>query len=113
MKMDETEFVTPPAHVNFRAKKLFGCGEMKDASLAFIGENGGGPMECHTHSHDHLFIVSRGEARVILGDETRIIKENESILVRGDIPHSVWNNAAGECVIIGINIENERGFENE
>lgn len=105
------EFFTPPEHVNFHAKRLYGEGKIKDISLAFAGEGGGGPVECHTHLHDHFFIVTKGSAKVVTGDEIKIINENESILVKGDIPHSVWNNSGSECVIIGISLE--RGLENE
>ena len=59
------DFMTPPKHVNFRAKKLFGeMGRIVDGSVAYIELNGGGPTELHTHEHNHLFIVTEGEARI-------------------------------------------------
>lgn len=63
-------FMVPPNHVNFEAKKLFGNvgGEIIDGSIAYISLRGGGPTEMHTHSHNHLFIVVRCEARVLLDD---------------------------------------------
>ena len=70
--------MTPPKHVNFRAKKLFGeMGRIVDGSVAYIELNGGGPTELHTHEHNHLFIVTEGEARIQLGDETVIIHKDE------------------------------------
>ena len=40
--------MTPPKHVNFRAKKLFGeMGRIVDGSVAYIELNGGGPTELH------------------------------------------------------------------
>lgn len=99
-------FMTPPAHVNFEAKKLFGSmGEIIDGAIAYMKLNGGGPTEKHTHQHNHLFIVVKGEARVELGDETVIIHENESFLVNGSIPHSVWNNQEKETVMVGISVK--------
>lgn len=57
--------MTPPKHVNFRAKKLCGAvGNIVDASVAYIDLNGGGPTEPHTHEHNHLFIVTEGEAPI-------------------------------------------------
>ncbi len=100
------DFMTPPNHVNFKAKKLFGeCGKIKDGAIAYVLPKGGGPVEKHSHSHNHLFIVTKGEAKVLLGDEEVIIKENESFLVKGTIPHSVWNNTDSETVMIGITVE--------
>ena len=40
------DFMTPPKHVNFHAKKLFGeMGRIVDGSVAYIELNGGGPTE--------------------------------------------------------------------
>lgn len=45
------------------------------------------------------------QAKVLLDKEEVIIKENEAFLVEGRIPHSVWNNAESETVMIGISVE--------
>lgn len=100
------EFITPPNHINFKAKKLFSdCGKIIDGSVAYISLNGGGPVEQHTHEHNHLFIVVKGESKVLLADKIVIIKENESFLVKGSIPHSVWNNSDNETIMIGITVK--------
>ena len=100
------DFMTPPKHVNFRAKKLFNSieGKIDDGAVAYMELNGGGPIELHTHGHDHLFIVTEGEAKVLLGDEEVIIHKDEAFLVKGTIPHSVWNNINGITKMIGITI---------
>ena len=60
--------MTTPKDVNFQAKKLFGAaGEVLDGSIAYIAPKGGGPTEQHTHEHDHLFSVVKGEAKVLRG----------------------------------------------
>ncbi|MGN0621087.1 MAG: cupin domain-containing protein [Porcipelethomonas sp.] len=101
-----SEFITPPEHVNFRAKRLFGeMGRITDGSVAYIRPEGGGPLKKHTHKHDHLFIVTKGEARILLGDKEIIVKKDESFLVEGKIPHSVWNNTDEETVMIGITVK--------
>lgn len=100
------DFITPPNHVNFRAKKLFGeTGTIIDGSIAYIDLDGGGPMELHTHEHNHLFIVTKGEAKIKLADREVIVKKDESFLVEGKIQHSVWNNIQGETVMIGISLK--------
>ncbi len=98
-----SKFFTPPNHINFKAKRLFNdCGKIIDGSIAYISLNGGGPVKQHTHEHNHLFIVVQGEAKILLADKTIIIKKNESFLVNGKIPHSVWNNCNNETIMIGI-----------
>lgn len=100
------EFITPPNHEKFVVKKLFeSIGEIIDGSIAYIDLNGGGPKEKHAHEHNHLFIVTEGEAKILLGDEEIIVKKDESYLVDGKIPHSVWNNNAGKTVMIGISVK--------
>lgn len=100
------EFIIPPKHINFKAKKLFGeMGKIIDGSIAHIGLNGGGPSELHTHEHDHLFIVTEGEAKILLGDDEVTVGKNEAFLVKGCIPHSVWNSDEGETVMIGISVK--------
>ena len=55
------DFVTPPGHVNFKAKKLFGeMGKIIDGSISYIDLQGGGPEEMHTHEHNHLFLLKKG-----------------------------------------------------
>ena len=99
-------FMTPPNHVHFLAKKLFAdVGEIIDGSIAYLEKDGGGPAERHTHVHNHLFIVVKGEAKIIMGDETVIVKENESYFVDGSIPHSVWNNLSETTIMIGISVK--------
>ena len=56
------------------------------------------------HNTDHLFIVVSGEAKVLLDGEEAVIPENGSLLVKGNIPHSVWNNTDRETVMIGITV---------
>lgn len=100
------QFITPPNHVNFLAKNLFGeMGHIINGSIAYINLNGGGPTTKHTHEHNHLFIVTEGEARVEFEEETVIIHKNEAYLVKGSRLHSVWNNSKGETVMIGITLK--------
>jgi mannose-6-phosphate isomerase-like protein (cupin superfamily) len=104
VKMEE--FLSVPYHTNFKAKRLFtNGGRINDCLLAIIGPNGGGPEHNHTHDHDHIFIVTKGQAKIIYGDETIILNEYESCSVKGDVPHSIWNNVDSETIMIGISIK--------
>ena len=101
-----SEFMTPPNHINFKAKKLFGeMGQIIDGAIAYVDLNGGGPTELHTHEHNHLFIVTQGEAKILLEDKEVIVGRDEYVLVEGQIPHSVWNNSDSETVMIGISVK--------
>ncbi len=99
-----------PKHVNFEAKKLFdNMGEIIDGSIAYINMKGGGPTEQHTHDHDHLFIVVKGEAKALLEDNEVLIHQDEAFLVKGTIPHSVWSAQDEETVMIGISVKSDPG----
>ncbi len=70
------EFFTPPQHIGFKATKLYEqSGNIKDISLAYVDKDGGGPVRAHTHAHDHLFTVIEGEAKIVLKDESVIVKK--------------------------------------
>ena len=100
------EFITPPEHIHLLAKKLFtDCGEIIDGSIAYLEKGGGGPTSLHTYEHNHLFIVFSGQARIELDGEVKIVNANESFLVNGKVPHSVWNNIEGTTVMIGISVK--------
>jgi len=104
--MKGKDFISPPNHINFIAKKLFdNSREIVDGSIAYLEPGGGGPLELHTHEHDHLFFIVKGEAKVQFENHVQVIPENESYLVKGTIPHSVWNNIAETTTMIGITIK--------
>ncbi len=105
--MDSTmQLITPPNHIGFKASKLFGeSGKIIDGAIAYIEPNGGGPVEKHTHSHNHLFSVIEGEAKILIGEQTVILTKGESFLVDGSIPHSVWNKCDTQTIMIGISVK--------
>ena len=105
LENNNSGFMTPPNHKNFLAKKLFAeMGEIIDGSIAYLEKDGGDPSEPHTHEHNHLFIVVKGEAKILLNNETVIVRKNNSYLVQGSIPHSVWNNLTETTIMIGISV---------
>ena len=76
-----------------------------DGAVAYIDLDGGGPTEPHIHDHNHLFIVTEGEARILLGEREVVVHKDEAFLVDGTIPHSVWNNVNGVTKMIGITVK--------
>ena len=84
-------------------------GKIIDGSIAYINLKGGGPTEQHTHEHDHLFIVVKGEAKALLEDKEVLIHQDEAFLVKGTVPHSVWSNQDEETVMIGISVKGGPG----
>lgn len=103
------EFITPPDHRGFSAKKLFGeAGKIKWGAIGYLQPGGGGPIGNHVHHEDHIFIVAEGEARVVCGDREIVVRKNESFFVDGTIPHSIWNNTDQTTVVIKISTERER-----
>jgi len=100
------EFITPPQHYGFTAKKLFdGFNRvLTNGSIAYIEPRGGGPSPSHSHVDDHLFIVIDGTATIKLGDETIIVKADESIVVPGATLHSIWNETEDMLKMIGLSV---------
>ncbi|HLZ62498.1 MAG TPA: cupin domain-containing protein [Ktedonosporobacter sp.] len=42
----------------------------------------------HSHPHEQLTVVLRGELRFTLGEETQILRAGDAISIPSDIPHS-------------------------
>jgi len=104
--MVDKKLTTPLNHKNFLAKKIFeNIGEIIDGSIAYIDINGGGPQPAHTHPHNHFFIVLEGEIKICLNNEEIVLKKDQSLLVKGSISHSVWNNKKEQAKVLGINIK--------
>ena len=65
------DFMTPPKHVNFHVKKLFGeMGRIVDGSVAYIELNGGGQTELHTHEWQGFTLHVNYSSTYILGLST-------------------------------------------
>lgn len=104
------DFTTPPNHIHFLAKKLFGnCGEIMNGSIAYLEPEGGGPVLPHTHEHNHLFIVIQGRVRIKLDGKDTLVNANESFLVHGEVPHSIWNDTNETTIMVGISIRKSSG----
>lgn len=102
------EFITPPKHKGFSAKRLFDeNGKIQWGAIAYIQKGGGGPDGEHIHSDNHIFIVVDGEVKIILGGKEIIVHKNESFFVDGMIPHSIWNNSDQTTIVIKISIARE------
>jgi mannose-6-phosphate isomerase-like protein (cupin superfamily) len=100
------DYVTPPAHKDFKAIKICGFqeGVFKDAALAEIEPGGGGPSPSHTHPHDHLFIVLEGTATLEIEGKKIQINPNESYRIPGKLSHSVWNESSQKVRMLGITL---------
>ena len=99
------EYENVPEHVDFVAKRLFeNMGELSNGSVIRVEKGGGGPTSDHFHEHDHLFIIMKGEAKVIIEGRAFIVKENESIRVPGNKSHSIWNNLDDTMVMVGLSV---------
>jgi mannose-6-phosphate isomerase-like protein (cupin superfamily) len=101
------EFITPPNHFGFQAKKIYGNpieGCITDCSVAYIAPNGGGPRPSHVHPHHHFFIVTEGEATIYIAQDIFHVKKDEAIFVNGNLQHSIWNEKTTELKMIGITI---------
>lgn len=110
----EQTWITPPGHKEFLAKKLFefpegAGGTVQWAALAYIKQGGGGPEGGHVHDSGHIFIVSEGQVRVMLGTEAHVVKKDESFMVPGGALHSIWNDEAETAKVMKINIAERAG----
>lgn len=101
-----SEFMVPPHHTGFKAKKLYGevPGHIADCAMAYIEPHGGGPSPSHTHPHDHFFIVVEGCATIQINQDRIQVNTDECLLVPGASIHSIWNETNQPLRMIGMTI---------
>lgn len=102
-----SNFICPPNHRGFKALALTGKidDSIKDCAIAYIEPLGGGPEPDHSHPHNHLFTVISGIVVIRMSGTEKILQQGESLLVPGNMPHSVWNPSNTEAKVIGISLE--------
>lgn len=99
-------FDIPENYSGITAKKLFrNMGTITEGSSVRVAPCGGDPAEQHTHEHDHLYIVTKGEITIFLCEDSIVLKEEEFFLVKGFIPHSLWNHTYSETALIDISVK--------
>lgn len=103
------DFFTPENHKDFKALKLASDidANIRDCAIAFIEPGGGGPYPDHTHSHNHLFTVISGIIEINEGNEKKQVSEGMSIIVNGELPHSVWNIGTVRAKVMGISLNKD------
>lgn len=102
------EFITPPNHFGFQAKKIYGTpikGTLTNCSIAYIEPQGGGPKPEHKHSHNHFFILTEGEATIYEDEKKIIVRKEEAVYINGQKIHTILNESNQELKMIGITIE--------
>ena len=58
-------------------------------TLARITLASGAVVPEHRHENEQIATVLSGRARFVVGDEERVVREGESLLIPADVPHSV------------------------
>ena len=63
--------------------------------------NAGGKLSLQKHEHrtEH-WIIAEGEAEVVIGDKTQILKENDTIFIPAKTKHRLVNNTSKILVVI-------------
>lgn len=58
-------------------------------TLARLTLASGAVVPEHTHDNEQIATVLTGQLRFALGDDERIVEAGESVLIPGNVPHSV------------------------
>ena len=61
----------------------------------------GQSQKVHSHErNDKIYYILRGEAKVIVGDEARLLRRGEIVLAAAGEPHGVSNESGEETVCL-------------
>jgi mannose-6-phosphate isomerase-like protein (cupin superfamily) len=64
---------------------------------------GGGPS-LHQHPYEEVFVVHEGEATFRMGDEERVVRGGEVVVVPPDTPHAFTNTGNGPLKQVDIHV---------
>ena len=57
--------------------------------IAFVDLAPHSVMPSHSHPHEQMGVVLRGEFEIIIGEESRVLREGDAYLVPSGVKHSV------------------------
>jgi len=60
---------------------------------------GGGSHGLYSHEGEEFGIVLKGEMELLLGEETHVVREDDSFYFSSTVPHD-WNNRGKEDVVV-------------
>ena len=69
-------------------------------TLARITLASGAVVPEHSHENEQIATVLSGRLRFVVGDEERDVEAGESVLIPGDVPHSV--DALEDSVVLDV-----------
>ena len=78
-------------------RQMLNGGEM---TLARITLTSGAVVPEHRHENEQIATVMTGRLRFVVGDEERVVREGESVLIPPDVPHSV--EALVDSVVLDV-----------
>ena len=76
-------------------------GDVPFSIILVHGPTGAGP-KVHRHPYAEVFIVERGQATFVLGDETRVVEAGHVVVGPPNVAHGFTNSGAGELRLIAI-----------
>lgn len=72
----------------------------QNMTLAYWDIKAGAAMPEHSHSHEQVVNVVKGEVEYTVGDEVRLMKPDEVAVIPGDVLHS--GKAITDCKLIDV-----------
>jgi mannose-6-phosphate isomerase-like protein (cupin superfamily) len=82
-----------------------------DISFFYVDAGSGGGPALHQHDYAEVFIVLEGESMFVAGDEERLVRGGEVVVVPGGTPHRFYN--VGDGILRQINIHVSPRFVTE
>lgn len=69
--------------------------------LCEITLKAGSGVDLHQHMHEQIGYVVRGQIRMIIGEEERVLSPGDSYSIPGGVPHGGWP-VDGDCTVVDI-----------
>lgn len=103
LRFDALEWVELPGHPGALSKLLINPTNASTKNLDFRVSlyKPHAEVETHVHEHaEHVYFVISGRGLLTLDDESRVIKQNDTIFISPGVVHRLVNNGTSDLIFV-------------
>lgn len=66
-----------------------------ELSITWVDVEAGGEQEPHSHGPQQVYVITRGEGRMMVGEETQDVHEGQMVFIPPEVEHGIVNTGDG------------------
>ena len=66
-----------------------------ELSVTWVDVEPGGEQKAHSHAPQQVYVITRGQGRMTVGEEARDVREGQLVFIPPDVQHAIVNTGEG------------------